>query len=102
MRTITRKSLLWAAPVALVAATGLAACGDSSDDTNTRALAPAAAAAGSDVHLGNLADDIASRVNTSYGSDVHLGNLADDIASQVDEPDSSGEFVAGSGRMPSR
>jgi hypothetical protein len=102
MRTITRKSLLWAAPVALVATTGLAACGDSSDDTTTRALAPAAAAAGSDVHLGNLADDIASRVNTSYGSDVHLGNLADDIASQVDEADSSGEFVAGSGRMPSR
>jgi precorrin-6B methylase 1 len=93
MTNLTRKPWRWLAPVALVGAVGLAACGD--DDvvsTRTADLSAAErseAAAGSDQHLRNQAAEIAERSEAVAGSDQHLRNQAAEIAERS-------EAVAGS------
>ena len=61
MSYFSKRALRWAAPVALVGALGLAACGDG-DDAAVQTRAPAAPSAadvaGSDQHLTNLAEEI--------------------------------------------
>ena len=117
----TKRAIRWFAPLALVGAVGLAACGDSSDsDVSARTVAPSAGLVGSDVHLHNQAAEIAARTELSNnGSDVHLANQAAEIAERqahldgnattYSTPDDSGddtsstsgdEFVPGSRRMP--
>jgi hypothetical protein len=75
MSYFSKRALRWAAPVALVGALGLAACGD--DDTEAvRVAAPGAAGIGSDRHLNNQAEEIA-RASASAGS-----NRAAELAQQ--------------------
>jgi hypothetical protein len=61
MSYFSKRALRWAAPVALVGALGLAACGDG-DDAAVQTRAPAAPSAadvaGSDQHLSNLAEQV--------------------------------------------
>ena len=81
MSYFSKRALRWAAPVALVGALGLAACGDSDDTEAVRVAAPSAVGFGSDQHLNNQAEEIA-RASASAGSDQHLNNQAAEIASQ--------------------
>jgi hypothetical protein len=110
------KALSWVAPVAMVGALGLAACGDDDSDAAVQTRgAPAVVANGSDRHLENLADQLSLQADVA-GSDVHLANQAAEIAEQqakldnsakthttTDEAEpSSDEFVPGTRRMPVR
>jgi hypothetical protein len=71
------RKLSWLAPLALVAAGGLAACGDKVvSETGTDASVEASR--GSDQHLYNQASEIEARSEV-LGSDVHLYNQAADI-----------------------
>ena len=81
MSYFSKRALRWAAPVALVGALGLAACGDSDDTEAVRVAAPSAVGVGSDQHLTNQAEELA-RASASAGSDQHLNNQAAEIASQ--------------------
>jgi hypothetical protein len=101
------RSLRWLAPVALVGAVGLAACGD--DDTTESTRTVGAAAIGSDRHLENQAAEIAERsaeldnAANTYGSDTmpnpwEAGNRAAQEA--LDESSSNDEFVPGTRHMP--
>ena len=109
----------WFAPVAMVGAVGLVACGgDSSDsDVSARTAAPAAGVVGSDVHLENQAAELASQAQSASGSDIHLENQAAELAEQqahtdgnadtmsgATQPDetSNDDFVPGTRRMPVR
>jgi hypothetical protein len=74
------RKLGWLASLALVAAGGLAACGDE-DVTATGSAASAEASRGSDQHLYNQAAEIAAR-SAVEGSDVHLYNQAAEIAAR--------------------
>ena len=88
----------WFAPVALVGAVGLVACGgDSSDsDVSARTAAPAAGVVGSDIHLENQAAELAERqAHTDGNADTMSG------ATQPDET-SNDDFVPGTRRMPVR
>jgi hypothetical protein len=105
------KAWRWLAPVALVGAVGLAACGDEDATVSTsEGDVRTADVAGSDRHLENQAADIAERSITVSGSDVHLENQAADIADKVRQErtaeatsgDGEDEFVPGSRRMPMR
>jgi hypothetical protein len=71
----SKQALRWAAPVALVGALGLAACGDNDDTEAVRVAAPSVAGLGSDQHLANQAEELA-RASASAGSDQHLNNAA--------------------------
>jgi hypothetical protein len=85
MSNIKLRAMRWAAPVALVGALGLAACGGDDSNETTRTAAPVANV-GSDQHLVNLAEDLAGQMarNTGVvGSDQHLVNLAEDLAGQM-------------------
>jgi hypothetical protein len=79
MSYFSKRALRWAAPVALVGALGLAACGDGDDTEAVRVAAPSVAGLGSDQHLANKADELA-RASASAGSDQHLNNKADELA----------------------
>jgi hypothetical protein len=79
MSYFSKRALRWAAPVALVGALGLAACGDSDDTEAVRVAAPSVAGLGSDQHLANQAEELA-RSSAVAGSDQHLNNAADEIA----------------------
>jgi hypothetical protein len=79
MSYFSKRALRWAAPVALVGALGLAACGNSDDTEAVRVAAPSVAGLGSDQHLANQAEELA-RASASAGSDQHLSNVADEIA----------------------
>ena len=79
MSYFSKRALRWAAPVALVGALGLAACGDNDDTEAVRVAAPSAAGLGSDQHLANQAKELA-RASASAGSDQHLNNAAAEIA----------------------
>jgi hypothetical protein len=81
MSYFSKRALRWAAPVALVGALGLAACGNGDDTEPVRVAAPSAAGVGSDQHLNNRAEELA-RASASAGSDQHLNNQAAEIASQ--------------------
>jgi hypothetical protein len=78
------RKLSWLAPLALVAAGGLAACGDK-DVTDTEAAASVEASSGSDQHLYNQAAEIEAR-SAVVGSDVHLYNQAAEIAESQAQP----------------
>jgi hypothetical protein len=79
MSYFSKRALRWAAPVALVGALGLAACGDNDDTEALRVAAPSVAGLGSDQHLANQAEELA-RASAVAGSDQHLNNAADEIA----------------------
>jgi hypothetical protein len=79
MSYFSKRALRWAAPVALVGALGLAACGDNDDTEAVRVAAPSVAGLGSDQHLANQAEELA-RASAVAGSDQHLNNAADEIA----------------------
>ena len=82
MSYFSKRALRWAAPVALVGALGLAACGDNDDTEAVRVAAPSVAGLGSDQHLANQAEELA-RASASAGSDQHLGNQAAELARQA-------------------
>src|SRR5262245_31244933 len=77
------RKLGWLAALTLIAAGGLAACGDE-DATDTATAAPARveAARGSDQHLPNQAAEIAARTAVA-GSDQHLYNQAAELAART-------------------
>jgi hypothetical protein len=92
----SNRAIRWLAPLALVGAAGLVACGgDSSDsDVSARTASPAAGVVGSDVHLQNQAAEIEAQATAEHlenqaaaiaasGSDVHLQNQAAEIAEQA-------------------
>jgi hypothetical protein len=79
MSYFSKRALRWAAPVALVGALGLAACGDNDDTEAVRVAAPSVAGLGSDQHLANQAEELA-RASASAGSDQHLNNQAAELA----------------------
>jgi hypothetical protein len=81
MSYFSKRALRWAAPVALVGALGLAACGDGDDTEAVRVAAPSAAGLGSDQHLANKAEELA-RASAVAGSDQHLSNAAAELANQ--------------------
>ena len=81
MSYFSKRALRWAAPVALVGALGLAACGNSDDTEAVRVAAPSAAGVGSDQHLANKAEELA-RASAVAGSDQHLSNVAAELANQ--------------------
>jgi hypothetical protein len=82
MGHLTKRAIGWTAPLALVAAAGLAACGDG-DTTTAETAGVATGTMGSDVHLQNQAADIGGRAASVTGSDVHLQNQAADIGGRV-------------------
>jgi hypothetical protein len=88
MSYISKRALQWVAPVALVGALGLAACGNSDDTEAVRVAAPSPAGIGSDQHLANMAEELAQQERAykaaavEVGSDQHLNNQAAEIASQ--------------------
>src|ERR671912_663846 len=71
MSYFSKRALRWAAPVALVGALGLAACGNSDDTEAVRVAAPSAV--GSDQHLNNKAAEIASQRANRAASDRLAG-----------------------------
>jgi hypothetical protein len=83
MSSFKLRTCRWLAPVALVGALGLAACGDDDASVSTGA-ADVGAAAGSDQHLVNQAAEIAERSDAAVGSDQHLENQAAEIADRSD------------------
>jgi hypothetical protein len=88
MSGISYRAWRWVAPVALVGAVGLAACGDEDATVSRPASANVggAAVAGSDVHLENQAAEIGEKTQQ---------------ASRTSD-DGNDEFVPGSRRMPMR
>ena len=81
MSYFSKRALRWAAPVALVGALGLAACGNSDDTEAVRVAAPSAVGVGSDQHLANQAEELA-RPSAVAGSDQHLSNKAGELTRQ--------------------
>ena len=81
MSYFSKRALRWAAPVALVGALGLAACGNSDDTEAVRVAAPSAVGVGSDQHLANKAEELA-RPSAVAGSDQHLANKAEELAQE--------------------
>jgi hypothetical protein len=81
MSYFSKRALRWAAPVALVGALGLAACGNGDDTEAVRVAAPSAAGLGSDQHLANKAEELA-RASSAAGSDQHLNNKAAELAEE--------------------
>ena len=76
------RKLGWLAALTLIAAGGLAACGDEdATDTATASAARVEAARGSDQHLYNQTADIAAR-SAIAGSDQHLYNQAAEITAR--------------------
>lgn len=122
--TISRKrAVRWVAPVALVGAMGLAACGDGSSAETTRTASPSEIARGSDQHLVNQSEAIARQVRSDRAASDRLTAEAEQYertrdrsaaagsssgypwafgsVGQVQGPSSSSdEFVPGSRRMP--
>jgi hypothetical protein len=83
MSNFSKRALRWAAPVALVGALGLAACGNGDDTEAVRVAAPSAAGVGSDQHLVNRAEELArASASASAGSDQHLSNVAAELAEE--------------------
>jgi len=84
------RKLGWLAALTLVAAGGLAACGDQdATRTGTAAAARVEASRGSDQHLYNQAAEIAGR-SAVMGSDQHLYNQAAEIAQSQAQPGTAG------------
>jgi hypothetical protein len=123
MTNSSKRALRWVAPVALVGAMGLAACGDGSSAETARTASPSEIARGSDQHLVNQSEAIARQVRSDQAVSDRLTaeaeqyertqrrNTAPSSSSgypwafgsvgQFHEVDSSSdEFVPGSRRMP--
>jgi hypothetical protein len=79
MSYFSKRALRWAAPVALVGALGLAACGNSDDTEAVRVAAPGVAAFDSEQHLAN---ELAG-ASASAGSDQDPNNQAAELARQA-------------------
>jgi hypothetical protein len=77
MSYFSKRALRWAAPVALVGALGLAACGDNDDTEAVRVAAPSAAGVGSDQHLNNAADEIARAQRANEAASARLAGEAE-------------------------
>ena len=83
MSYFSKRALRWVAPVALVGALGLAACGNGDDTEAVRVAAPSAAGVGSDQHLANQAQELArASASASVGSDQRFSNQAAELANQ--------------------
>lgn len=95
------RHLRWVAPVALVGALGLAACGSDGDDAaDARTGGVGAVAVGSDRHLENLAAEIGQTSGDGYPNVFEAGNRA--VAEAREGDGSVDEFVPGSRRTPLR
>ena len=77
MRNSSKRALRWAAPVALVGATGLAACGDGSPAETARTASPSELAVGSDQHLVNQAEAVAWQARSNRAATDRLTGQAD-------------------------
>jgi hypothetical protein len=106
MSYFSKRALRWAAPVVLVGALGLAACGDS-DDVAVRTRAPAAPSAadvaGSDQHLNNLAEqarqaraDAAASARLQGQAEVYQSVEAAAVSGQAELVDQQSAYQAGS------
>jgi len=109
MTNTSMRALRWVAPIALVGAIGLAACGDGGSDETIRTETPGEIALGSDQHLVNQANEIANQVRSNRAQSARLTAAAEryerqaglDGSAETHGPDSStDEFVPGSRRMP--
>jgi hypothetical protein len=80
MSYFSKRALRWAAPVALVGALGLAACGDNDDTEAVRVAAPSDAGLGSDQHLNNAADEIARAQRANDAASARLAGQAEQQA----------------------
>jgi hypothetical protein len=101
MSYFSKRALRWAAPVALVGALGLAACGDNDDTEAVRVAAPSVAGLGSDQHLANKAEELA-RASASAGSDQHLNNAAAEIARAQRANEAASARLAGEAERQAR
>jgi hypothetical protein len=72
MMNSSKRALRWAAPVALVGAMGLAACGDGSSPETARTASRSEIALGSDQHLVNQSEAIARRVRSDQAASDRL------------------------------
>ena len=110
MSYFSKRALRWAAPVVLVGALGLAACGDG-DDAAVQTRAPAAPSAadvaGSDQHLGNLAEQVReARVNAAASARlqaqaeahqrVEVAQAAAAVSNRAELADQQSAYQAGS------
>jgi hypothetical protein len=77
MSYFSKRALRWAAPVALVGALGLAACGNGDDTEAVRVAAPSGAGLGSDQHLNNSADEIARAQRANEAASARLAGEAE-------------------------
>ena len=77
MSYFSKRALRWAAPVALVGALGLAACGDNDDTEAVRVAAPSVAGLGSDQHLNNAADEVARAQRANEAASARLAGEAE-------------------------
>jgi Tfp pilus assembly protein PilX len=83
MRNSSKRALRWAAPVALVGATGLAACGDGSPAETARTASPSELAVGSDQHLVNQSEAVAWQERSSRAASDRLTGQAEAVAWQA-------------------
>jgi hypothetical protein len=110
MSYFSKRALRWAAPIALVGAVGLAACGDG-DEATVQTRAPAAPSAvdvaGSDQHLSNIAEQVReARINAAASARlqgqaeahqrVELAQAAAAVGSQAELADQQSAYQAGS------
>lgn len=125
MTSTSKRALRWVAPVALVGAMGLAACGEGSSAETARTASPGEIAAGSDQHLVNQSEAIARQVRSDQAASDRLTAEAEQYertrgrsaapssssgypwafgsVGQFNEAGSSNdEFVPGSRHMPLR
>lgn len=102
MTVSSTRALRWAAPVALVGAMGLAACGDGSSAETTRTASPREVVQGSDQHLLNQSEAIAGQVRADRAASDRLTAEAEQYERTHGQSTagSSDEFVPGSRRMP--
>jgi hypothetical protein len=80
MSYFSKRALRWAAPVALVGALGLAACGDNDDTEAVRVAAPSVAGLGSDQHLNNAATEAERQARANAAESARLAALAEQQA----------------------
>jgi hypothetical protein len=91
----SKRALRWAAPVALVGALGLAACGDNDDTEAVRLAAPSVAGLGSDQHLNNAADEMARAQRANEAASARLAAEAERQAHLDGNAETYGNLSAG-------
>jgi hypothetical protein len=100
MTNSSKRALRWVAPVALVGAMGLAACGDGGSDETVRTASRSEVALGSDEHLVNLSEEIAGQVRSDQAASSRLTAEAERYERTQGPASTSDEFVPGSRHMP--